>query len=516
MLETGDFTRIRLQDEPRYKKPIGIYWLQALSVTTLSDVHKREIWAWRVPSLLGAVIATLATFWGGIVLVGRRAAFVSAALLATSVLLSTEGMIAKTDAMVCGLTALAMAALARIFLRAGGGRTAIVFWAALACGVLMKGPITPMVVGLAVIAVIAWKRDVQWLRPLANVIGVAVAALIIAPWLIALDRVTEGAFLIESLVGDVAPKLAGGGEHANLPPGVHLLLLPVLIFPACIGLGPALTSAWAAVRAPHTDPTHDGVRFLVAWAAPTWLVFEIATTKLAHYTLPVYPAIALLAGAGLLRWLDVGGGRRKAGVLLGFGLGGIGVVAVFAYAAYWGAAPHQDVFTRMALTGAVGGAVVFAAFNVIALTRQPPVVLAATLIAALALLVIGREIVAPRASNVLVSRAAARALDQSGVKDGTTPVLVVGYREPSLVFVEGTATLLRQGATAGAAAIGGQGALVEARERDAFEASLHAHGFSFTPVGAPVTGQNYSNGDEVSLQPGRVIAWRSAPPETEQ
>src|SRR6516162_8767255 len=30
MLETGDFVRIRFQDEARNKKPIGIYWLQAV------------------------------------------------------------------------------------------------------------------------------------------------------------------------------------------------------------------------------------------------------------------------------------------------------------------------------------------------------------------------------------------------------------------------------------------------------------------------------------------------------
>ncbi len=29
MLETGDYVDIRFQDEVRYKKPVGIYWLQA-------------------------------------------------------------------------------------------------------------------------------------------------------------------------------------------------------------------------------------------------------------------------------------------------------------------------------------------------------------------------------------------------------------------------------------------------------------------------------------------------------
>ena len=36
------------------------------------------------------------------------------------------------------------------------------------------------------------------------------------------------------------------------------------------------------------------MRFLVAWIVPTWIVFELVTTKLPHYVLPLYPAIAIL------------------------------------------------------------------------------------------------------------------------------------------------------------------------------------------------------------------------------
>lgn len=506
MLETGDFIRIRLQDEARNKKPVGIYWLQAASVAALSDVEKREIWAWRAPSLLAAVIATLATFWGGMALVGRRAAFAGAALLACCVLLSTEGMIAKTDATLCAMTTLAMAALARIFMHAGGKRTAILFWAAVAMGVLVKGPITPMVVVLAIVTLSAWKRSIAWLAPLRSWIGVALAALIVTPWLVAIDMVTEGAFLVESLLGDIAPKISGGGEHASRPPGLHLALLPILIFPATIGLIPAAGVVWRAIRAPIGEISEDGVRFLIAWAAPGWLAFELATTKLAHYTLPLYPAIALLAGAGLLRFIDMGGVTRRAVLIAGFLFGGLCVVALCAYAATWRAPPDALPLDAIFIVLAVGGCVLIAAAACIATLRRPHIILGAAVGAAVLLLIMGREIIAPRADYVLVSRASVRALAAAKLDDATKPLLVIGYREPSLVFVEGTRTMLRRGDLAGPDAVADQPALVEARERDAFEASLHAHGLWFEPVGAAVTGQNYSNGDDVSLQPGRVRA----------
>src|SRR5262245_26167273 len=64
MLETGDIVAINFQDEPRDKKPVGIYWLQALSVDAFSSPEARSIWAYRLPSLLGAMAAAAACAWG--------------------------------------------------------------------------------------------------------------------------------------------------------------------------------------------------------------------------------------------------------------------------------------------------------------------------------------------------------------------------------------------------------------------------------------------------------------------
>src|ERR1700742_26734 len=64
MLETGDFVVIRFQDEPRFKKPVGIHWLQAGCRPLLSQAESREIWAYRIPSLLGAMLAAAACAWG--------------------------------------------------------------------------------------------------------------------------------------------------------------------------------------------------------------------------------------------------------------------------------------------------------------------------------------------------------------------------------------------------------------------------------------------------------------------
>ena len=95
MLETRDFVDIRFQDEPRYKKPVGIYWLQSASAAVLGVDH---IAAFRVPSMLGATAASMVTAQIGTVLFGPAAGLLSGVVLASTLLVVGEANIAKTDA----------------------------------------------------------------------------------------------------------------------------------------------------------------------------------------------------------------------------------------------------------------------------------------------------------------------------------------------------------------------------------------------------------------------------------
>src|SRR5437868_13215992 len=67
MVESGDYIDIRFQDEVRYKKPIGIYWLQAAVVKRAEALGFQHapttIWLYRIPSFIGAISAVLLTYW---------------------------------------------------------------------------------------------------------------------------------------------------------------------------------------------------------------------------------------------------------------------------------------------------------------------------------------------------------------------------------------------------------------------------------------------------------------------
>src|SRR5664279_968021 len=159
MVERGDYVDIRFQDEVRYKKPVGIYWLQAAAVKTgeaLGIPHARTtIWLYRLPSLAGATLAVLLTYWTALAFVTRRTALVAALMMASSILLGVEARLAKTDAMLLLTSMAAMGAMARIYLAARrapdtpeGWMMPAILWSALAGGVLLKGPLILMFVVL--------------------------------------------------------------------------------------------------------------------------------------------------------------------------------------------------------------------------------------------------------------------------------------------------------------------------------------------------------------------------------
>lgn len=496
MLQSGDFIAIRFQDEARNKKPAGIYWLQAASVGLFSDAASTAIWPYRLPSLLGATAASLMTFGLGARLVGRRAAFLGAALLAASLGLGIEAHLAKTDAVLLGCISAAQLALARIYLDAKAGlhapwHSALLFWAALALGILIKGPVAPLVAALTIVAVCASERRGRWLRDLRPVSGLVLLAAIVLPWLIAISTATQGAFISDSLGHDFFGKLIGAQEAHGAPPLFYLALLTMSFWPGSLFLGPAIAWAWQQRRA-------EAERFLIAWAIPFWIVIELVPTKLPNYVLPIYPALALMIGRALVaageenfttwRKLDrsvvalwtlatLGLGLALVLVPLRYGPGGLAAGAVAALVVLY----LGQRLARSAWRGVAGESATRAA------------------ILALLVLAIGFEFVAPSLDLLWLSRTAAALVARGGVPAGA-PIAVAGDAEPSLVFLLGTATKLvsGEGAAAFLAATPGARALVETRSETEFLAALAAHGLAPQAHGT-IAGLDYSNGHNMRL-----------------
>ena len=495
MLETHDFVVIRFQEEPRFKKPVGIHWMQSLSVSLFSNPEARAIWAYRIPSLLGAMLAAASCAWGAAAFFGAEAGLFSGAMLGATLLLSTEAMIAKTDAVLCGTTTLAMAALARIYAAAREGppapRSAVwLFWVAVGLATLVKGPVGPMVAALAIVLLAILDRRPGWLMRMRWWWGLIIVAVIVGPWAGAVTVATDGGFWSAALGGDLAPKLAGGQETHGAPPGYHTLLAPLLTFPMTLMLPAAAVTAWRRWREP-------GVRFALAWLIPSWLVFEAMPTKLVHYPLPTYGAIALLAGAALVQ--PIGPRARWTGVVLS-GLFGLllGAASLYILSKYGDPsdAPAATIAAVLLAAAGLSGAWFLA--------RKAP---REAVIAAVGFGVVGHAVLlaglAPRLSPLWLSARTEAAMEKAqllprqGIADA--PVAVTGYAEPSLIFALGTATELDTPQEAAQAIAEDRPAVVESRQDAAFRAALQSAGVGAISVGE-VKGLDYSNGQQMALK----------------
>jgi len=336
MLETGDYIQIRYQDEGRNKKPAGIHWLQAGATAAVSTPQAGQIWSYRLPSLLGAILATLATFWCGRILIGRRGAFLGAALFGSGLLLTSEAHIAKTDAVLVFLTALTMGALARLYMaHKGDGRgqsrpgMMLLFWGAMGLAFLIKGPVTMLVAGLAIGVISIGQRERAWLKPVFDWRGLALFGALVLPWFIAVQLATDGAFLEGAVGKDLKDKFVGASEGHGGVPGYHLAFLGLMFFPATLVVVPSLVLLTRTLRGKALDvlaAEKSGLLFLAAWAGPTWIFFELLPTKLSHYILPAYPALGLICGWGLVQIM--GGARVRISRFVSLGMFALGGLAL--------------------------------------------------------------------------------------------------------------------------------------------------------------------------------------------
>lgn len=502
MVESGDLVDIRFQDEPRYKKPIGIYWLQVAAVELIGRGADSPISVYRLPSLLGAVLAVLLTALIGARLFDRQTGIVAAVLLASSLLMGVEARLAKTDAALLACILAAQLALARAWTERDSDAppallTALGFWLALGAGMLVKGPIILLASGGTALLLSLFERRGRWLLRLKPALGVPLSIVVVLPWLVAIGLQSDGAFFQASVGHDLLGKVLSGQESHGAPPGYYAVAVWLTFWPASLMLLLALPWIWAHRR----DPS---VRFCLAWILPVWIVFELVLTKLPHYVLPAYPALAILTAAALAAGLPAPGAgtaaarwaRRLRRLVVP-----VWLAVTAALAAVLVVLPLR-LDADLSLPGLIGAAAVLAfavAGLVLLRRRRRPAAVAALAGSALVLAITCYQGVLPRLDPLWSSAAVARMAAAEGCAGHR--IAAAGYAEPSLVFLAGTETLLTD--AAGAAAHVTRGgpcafALVEKREEPAFRAALPGVDPPVFEIGR-FSGFNYSNGRFIEL-----------------
>nr|WP_242482365.1 glycosyltransferase family 39 protein [Thiocystis violacea] len=292
MLDTGNFITPHKDGEPRYDKPVLIYWAQAASVKALGF----DEFALRLPSAIAATLWVLALWLFVRARIDSATATVAGLVMTLCLQVSLIGKAAVADALLNLFIALTFFEIYRYYLQPDPKRDRAYIWRAylwMGLGFLTKGPVAlffPVVVSFLFFLTelrfskAGLKTFSRWFRAVFAPIGWLIFLLVAGPWYLAvyLDD-GEGffrSFFLEHNLGRFGGAMQG---HSGFP-GYYLAILPLILLP----FTGWFLSLFKRYRSAVQDPLD---RFLWIWFLVVLVFFSFSGTKLPHYLL--YGAVPL-------------------------------------------------------------------------------------------------------------------------------------------------------------------------------------------------------------------------------
>ncbi len=526
MVTSGDYITPRFQQDLRAKKPIGIYWMQSVAANIFG---KDDISSYRVPSLIGGLVVVIVTTIFARMILPRREAIFAGLFMATSLLVVVESHLAKTDAMLAAFIVIQQLALWKIHkLDSCGhyvsGKYALLFWGALGASLLIKGPIGVIIAAATIAMMILtsknggwqnlnWRNlNWKWVFALKPILGLTILTAMVLPWVLMVSSATDGAFLSLAVKGDFISKLQSGQESHGAPPLTYLAIVIITFWPGSLFLARAAAVVYRRWR-------EADIIFLLSWLVPFWIMLELTPTKLPHYNLPVFAALAMLASLGVgaklpepkpsspspessPKTIIIRGSRYIKSptfsrlIIQIWEWGFIAVGPLFGIVAIYAATFADGSRASASLALLSGCGVSLAAYWWQKSGKTASLILMLGGAVLFHIIMLGS--VLPSLSSIkLAPRIAA---EVATITPPPTLITTAGYHEPSLVFALGTETLLFSPSDAAfflAEADDGL-ALIERRSDAEFRAKANAIGLEVVSI-RTVTGFNISRGQDMTI-----------------
>ena len=296
MVLSGDWITPRLNGEAFVDKPVLFTWLVAASLKVLGFSEL----AARLPSAVLATLVVLLTFVLGRSMGTVRTGLVSALVLATSLEFIVLARVVVHDMTLAACTTLSLVAWWWWYRGWGSARVHLVgFYAAIGLGLLAKGPLAVVLVGLVVVPFLALERRLDALFEMRLGWGALVTAAVAAPWYVAMEAANPG-YLRTFFIGQNLLNFAGSEPRHPEPIWFYGVAVIGGLFPWSAYLPQAIWNA--ATKRPDDERT--SFRFLLVWAISMLVFFSAASSKLLNYLLPAFPAAALLIGAAWDSFMD--------------------------------------------------------------------------------------------------------------------------------------------------------------------------------------------------------------------
>ena len=501
MIESGDFFNINFLDNPRLKKPPGIYWLQAfssVSVKNLFLLEKPPLWSFRLPSAIAASLSILLVYLLGNIIFGRLQGIIAALLFLSVPIVIIEANIAKTDSVLSCITLAIIYLLAKvIFFKNNKKNLSSLYiylgWLLLGFSFLIKGPITFIIIFLLVMSFKIIERDFV-LSSIKPIYGLILFTIICAPWFIFIFTGNNADYMIGDIKKDFLEKIYSVQESHGAPPGAYIISLFISAWPLAIFLLP--TVVWS-----YLNRKEKSIKFLLCYILPSWIVFELIPTKLLHYLLPLIPGLTLLTAAMIVESIKNNNflmefNKRILNIYTFFPIIGIGtIIIVIGYLGIeFGIGFSKEVILIILIFLLIG---IFAIYNFYYLNYLRAFFIAS--IGTILAINLFMLFVPNQTQKIWISERIYEEIENKNLNHSS---ILFGYSEPSLVYRLGSKTKIAGNTIDVINFINNHKVdyiIIENQYLDEFKILSKKNNINFKNISKTISGFNYSKGKNVEI-----------------
>jgi 4-amino-4-deoxy-L-arabinose transferase-like glycosyltransferase len=339
ILLLGDWVTPHENFHPVLDKPIAFYWLIAISYKLFGISE----WAARLPSALAALACVALVYAFARVHWGKAQALWSGLILLTSMEFFLLARLVIFDMALTFFLTLALCAFYQASHSDGVNRRRVLcllMYGALGAATLIKGLIGIVVPGMVIFCYLLLTQQWSILRRIYLAPGALIFLAIVLPWYLEAGARHQGYlryFFWDEHFGRFA-----GDQFDRTQPWYYFILVGLVGFFPWTLLWPF---AIAGFRRRACD---DKTLFLLLWVGVTLLFFTASKSKLPHYILPIFPALAVLTASWLVSLLHQSAQRAQAGLSLTRIAYGAGVL--YFIIGYW----QPAILPQAMVTGVTG------------------------------------------------------------------------------------------------------------------------------------------------------------------
>lgn len=294
MLESGNWLVPDFPWSDIHRKPPLHFWNIAISYQ-LFGMNEFSV---RFPSALFIFCTYLLIFFWGGSLFGRKTAFVSSVVLATSLFVPSLAKVSVTDATVLFFSTICAFSVLQL-IKEKSLWPVLLFWSAFALAALTKGPPILIFTSIFVFILLIFHPNRKNLIQLHPWIFFPLALLPLFIWGYLTTKEDGGTFINWMIDWYIVKRINGSVLGQSAPLGTHILLVTVFFLSYFMFFPKAI---WMGIKGVFKEKGDN--LLLGAWFIAGWLIYEFSPSKLPAYTIVAHVPVAILIGKTIVNFVE--------------------------------------------------------------------------------------------------------------------------------------------------------------------------------------------------------------------